>query len=266
MFGQTLEAESQLEVNAVLRRMSLLTLSCILSAFVVGGIGGRIVMRISASAAGQSMVGRITENGNRIGQFTIVGTLFLILLIGIFVALFGTVIVVASDPWLRWLGPLEGLGFGLATLAINGQQDNFGSTDFLILEPASLNISMFVALNLLFGLAVFTVYWILDKRLPRAGGTDQRFWAIAVVPFLMGFALLLAFLTLPGFSGAEADYAMAAILLVIVVSTAVRTASSMTARIPAWISTIATVAGYASMAPFLIVGLTGTVREIQRLV
>jgi hypothetical protein len=261
-----MEADSRLAVNTVLRRVSLLTLACIASAFVVGGIGGRIVMGISAAAAGPDMVGRITENGNRIGEFTIGGTLFLIVLVGVFVALFGTVIVVGSDPWLRWMGPLQGLGFGLATLALHGQQDSFGSTDFRILEPASLNIAMFVALNLLFGFTVTGVYWLLDKRLPPAAAMEQPLWAVAAVPFLMGCLLLVAFLTLPGFSGGDASYEMAAILFVLVASTAIRVASSVATLIPRWVGATATLTGYGSTVMLLIVGLTRTVQEIQRLV
>jgi hypothetical protein len=58
MNAQAMDADSRLAVNTVLRRVSLLTLACIASAFVVGGIGGRIVMGISAVAAGPNMVGR----------------------------------------------------------------------------------------------------------------------------------------------------------------------------------------------------------------
>jgi hypothetical protein len=266
MNAQVMDADSRLAVNTVLRRVSLLTFACIAGAFVVGGIGGRIVMGISAAAAGPNMVGRTTENGNRIGEFTFGGTLFLILFVGVFVALFGTVIVVGSDPWLGWMGPLQGLGFGLTTLALNGQQDNFGSTDFRILEPASLNIAMFVALNLLFGFTVTGVYWLLDKRFPQAATTEQPLWAAAGVPFLMGFLLLMAFLTLPGFSGADANYQMAAILLVVVASTAVRVASSVATLIPRWVTGTAILTGYGSTATLVIVGLTRTVHEIQRLV
>ena len=266
MNAQTMDTDSRLALNTVLRRVSLLTLACIGSAFVVGGIGGRIVMGISAAAAGPNMVGRITENGNRIGEFTIGGTLFLVLFIGVLVALFGTVIVVGSDPWLRWMGPLQGLGFGLAVLALNGQQDNFGSTDFRVLEPAYLNIAMFVALNLLFGFSVTGVYWLLDKRLPQAAARVQPEWAVAGVPFLMGFLVLMAFLLVPGFSGSDTNYEMAAILPVIVASTAVRVASSVPTSIPTWITATATLTGYGSTAMLLIVGLTRTVHEIQRLI
>jgi hypothetical protein len=266
MTVQKRDADSELLVISVFRRVTLLVIACFVSALVVGGIGGRIVMGISAAAAGPEMVGRITENGNRIGEFTIGGTLFLILLISVFAGLFGSVIVVGSDPWLRWMGPLEGLGFGLAILALNGQQTNFGSTDFLMLEPASLNIGMFAALNLLFGFSVTGVYWLLDRTLPpTATTTETPMWLVASVLFLLGLVLLMAFLTVPGFSGGDVAYEMAAILLVLVVSTAIRIASLAT-QIPQWASRTATLVGYGSMALLFIVGLAGAVHEVQRIV
>jgi hypothetical protein len=258
---------SYLAVNTALRRVALLVIACVVSAVTVGGIGGRIVMRISAAAAGPTMVGRITENGNRVGEFTVGGTLFLIVLTGIFAGLFGTVIVVGSDPWLRWMGPLQGFGFGLAVLAVNGQQENFGSTDFLMLEPASLNVAMFVSLNVLFGFAVSGVYWLLNRWLPSAAETtEQPVWLmLARLPCVGGFLLLMAYFTVPGFSGAEASYGIAAIMVVMVASTVVKTVSSFSPSIPMWAVRTVTLTGYGSMLVFLVVGMAGTVQEIQRI-
>jgi len=183
------------------------------------------------------MVGRITENGNRVGEFTVGGTLFLIVLTGMFAGLFGTVIIVGSDPWLRWMGPLQGLGYGLAVLAVYGQQEHFGSTDFLILEPAALNVAMFASLNVLFGFAVSGVYWLLNRWFPDADeATQQPVWLmLAGFPCAGGFLLLMAYFTVPGFSGAEAaTYEIAAILVVVVASTVVKTLSSFLPSVPPW--------------------------------
>jgi len=223
-------------------------------------------MGISAAAAGPQMVGRITENGNRVGEFTIIGTAFLIVLIGVFVGLVGTVIVVGSDPWLRWMGPLQGLGIALTTFSLSGQQDNFGSTDFLILEPASLNVAMFSALHLAFGFSVTGLYWLLDRRLPPADATaEQPIWLAASIPSLLGLLLLMALLVLPGFSGSDATYQVTAILVIVFASTIVRLLSSLSISVPSWLARGATFTGYGSMALLLIVGLTRTVDQIQRL-
>ena len=73
---------SQLTMSRVFRRVALLGVAGVISGVLVGGVLGRIVMRISAVAAGPEMVGRLTENGNRVGEFTIVGTMILIVFVG----------------------------------------------------------------------------------------------------------------------------------------------------------------------------------------
>ena len=72
------------------------------------------------------------------------------------------------------MGSLRGLGFGLAALAVYGYQEPFDSFDFLILEPATLNVGMFVGLFVAFGLAIPTAYWLLDRNLPEPAGLGIR--------------------------------------------------------------------------------------------
>ncbi|HEY6629563.1 MAG TPA: hypothetical protein VI193_11315 [Acidimicrobiia bacterium] len=261
-----MDADSHLRVNKVSRRIALLTASCIASAFVVGGVGGRIVMRISAMAAGPEMIGRITENGNRVGEFTVFGTLFLVLLVGVLVGMFGSVIVVASDQWVKWMGPVQGLGFGLVALALIGQQENFGSTDFLILEPVGLNIAMFTALPLLWGFGVTGAYWLLDQKVPPAATTPQPLWMAASLPLLLGLVALSLFLLVPGFSGGTAAYEMAAILFVMTISAVTHAISSAYQSVPATVEKVARIAGYGSLALLLTVGLWGAVTEVRHLI
>ena len=66
---------------------------------VVGGIGGRLAMRLIALLIPES-TGRFTENGARIGDITLGGTFALLLFGGVFAGIFvGTIWVVVS-PWL----------------------------------------------------------------------------------------------------------------------------------------------------------------------
>jgi hypothetical protein len=54
-------------------------IASVVAAIVDGGLGGRLPMRLSALAAGPDMVGRITDNSNRIGTISVDGTLELII-------------------------------------------------------------------------------------------------------------------------------------------------------------------------------------------
>ena len=257
---------TRLAANRVFRRVALLGMASFVSGILVGGVGGRIVMRLSAIAAGPEMVGRITENGNRVGEFTIAGTIVLIVFVGGFAGVAGSVIVVGSDPWLRWMGPLQGLGFGLVALAATGDGSPFNSVDFFLLDPAALNVAMFVGLHFAFGLAVSGFYWLMDRRLPPAPA-DREQVGYLVVTALGGIGLLLviALFTIPSFCGCDPDYGFLALILLVVASTAVRHASTFVKAIPDWLARTATITGYGSLLLLLVVGLSRTIDEIQQI-
>ena len=82
----------------VLRDIARGGLAGALVGIVVGGLGGRLVMRIAALLHPDA-VGALTENGNRIGEITLGGTLSLILFGLISCAMAGAVWVVVS-PWI----------------------------------------------------------------------------------------------------------------------------------------------------------------------
>lgn len=253
-----------LAANGVLRHVALLGLASLAAGVLVGGVGGRLVMSVSAQAAGAEMVGRLTENGNRIGEFTVAGTIGLIVFVGVLGGAIGSVPVVASDPWLRWLGPFRGLGLGITTLAVVGYSI-FDSVDFLILEPAVLNVGMFVGLVLAFGLAVVGFNWLLDKRLPTAAGGEQPGYLIVVA--LGGIPLVLAALnfTSSSFCGCDPAYGIGAALLVMAISTGIHHAAKATDRIPTWLTPTAAVIGHLSLAAAIALGLNRTIASIQQL-
>ena len=71
---------------------------------VVGGLGGRVAMRLIALLIPES-TGSFTENGNRIGDITLGGSFALIVFGGLFVGIFVATIWVVVSPWLpRSLG------------------------------------------------------------------------------------------------------------------------------------------------------------------
>lgn len=166
---------------------------------VVGGLGGRVVMRVAAILHPDA-VGALTENGNRIGDITMGGTLFLVLFGLIFCAMAGAVWVIVS-PWIPGQTGVRALltaGIAIATgtpLLIIGR-----NPDFVILDHDPRVVALLVALVGLIGLSIALLDSWLDRRLPHAVtgrkgpavfyATVTLMGAVLVVPFV-----LLVFLT-----------------------------------------------------------------------
>ncbi|MGZ8630177.1 MAG: hypothetical protein ACXWZF_04325 [Actinomycetota bacterium] len=75
-------AATALAEPSILRLASSIA-SAVITGIVVGGLGTRLVMRLSAMAADDSRIGLITENGNRVGDITGEGTIALIMFVGL---------------------------------------------------------------------------------------------------------------------------------------------------------------------------------------
>jgi hypothetical protein len=122
---------------------------------VVGGLGGRVVMRL-LFLANEETAGGITANGNKVGVFTLGGTLGLILFVALFMGVPAGMLYVVIR---RWLGPTtvaRGLVYGALLLVLTGSgasidPDNF---DFNLFGPAGLAVALFGMLPFGFGLAV----------------------------------------------------------------------------------------------------------------
>src|SRR5262245_14375558 len=66
-----------------LRDLAPVLLAGGIAGFGVGGLGGRVAMRIAALASGDQARGVVTEAGATVGRVTVEGTLFLLLFGGI---------------------------------------------------------------------------------------------------------------------------------------------------------------------------------------
>jgi hypothetical protein len=183
----------------VLRDIARGGISGALVGIVVGGPGARVVMR-AVAILHPDAVGALTENGNRIGDITMGGTLFLVLLGLILCALAGVLWVIVS-PWIPGHTGVRALltaGIAIATgtpLLIIGR-----NPDFVILDHDPRVVSLLVALVGLIGLSIALLDSWLDRRLPHAVtgrrepavfyATVTLMGAVLVVPFV-----LLVFLT-----------------------------------------------------------------------
>lgn len=154
--------------------------------FVAGGIGARLAMKAVALIAGPAARGAITKNGNRVGAFT-TETVFL-LVFGTMLGLFGGLLYVAVRPWLPRAGRARGPAFGALLLATCGvaviEGENF---DFHRFGIAPVNIALFAALFVLFGLLVAPLadradraFPALPSRRPIRPGTLAAYAVLAV--------------------------------------------------------------------------------------
>ncbi|MEZ5175481.1 MAG: hypothetical protein R2823_04665 [Acidimicrobiia bacterium] len=248
--------------DATIRRIGILVMASLVSGVVVGGVGGRIVMRISALAAPDHMLRRLTENGNRIGEFTLEGTIAIMIFVGGLMALVGTGIVVGSDPWLAWMGRFRVVGLALVVLAAGGAAGGFESIDFLILEPRALNVAMFVALHVLFAIGVVAIAAVLDARLPVEGERVMIFYMVALTPLTLGALATLAFFSLESFCGCEPQRGIAALFIVLWAATVVAFIAPATDRMPAWIVRFFRPTGYACLGLLTATGLWRTWEQI----
>lgn len=179
----------------VLRDIARGGISGAIVGIVVGGLGARVVMRVVAILHPDA-VGALTENGNRIGDITIGGTLFLVLFGLISCALAGALWVIVS-PWIPGHTGVRALltaGIAIATgtpLLIIGR-----NPDFVILDHDPRVVSLLVALVGLIGLSIALLDSWLDRRLPHAVTGRKGPAVFYATVTLMGAVLVLPFVLL----------------------------------------------------------------------
>jgi hypothetical protein len=185
-----------------LRALAAVGCAAVLAGVLVGGVGGRLAMRLLA-ASNEHTTGMITDDGFEVGRITAAGTLQLIAA-SVQFAMIGAVLYLLVRPLL--LGP-AGARVALATVGIGGTVGAVlvhpESFDFQALDPAILPIVLFVALPMLLVLvfAVLAEHWLAeDSWFMRAPWRQARpallVWvvgglALVVVLPLLGVCLVL---------------------------------------------------------------------------
>jgi hypothetical protein len=180
-------------VAVTLRQTAIVVVGCGVAGALVGGIGGRLVMRLGALAAPE-VHGALTENGNVVGDITIPGTIGLMVFAGVSSAIFGAGAYTVAGPWLPRSTGLRGLVFGGFLLALMGSTVvDPGNADFVILGDRLLNVAMFSGLFIAFGLVASGAVAFLDGRVPPAPALSPRMWALTVLcalPIIPGLAVM----------------------------------------------------------------------------
>lgn len=199
--------------NEVLRDITRGGLAGLIVGVLLGGIGGRLVMRLAALLVPDA-VGRFTENGNAIGTITLGGSVALIVFVGL---LFGAVagsLWVVIGPWL----PASPVARAMLAIPIAAALGTLGivddrNRDFAILGRDPLVIASLVVLVASFGPAlVLTERW-LDRRLPRPDASDTK--VVAGYALVTAIGILLTLLVvLPLFLGSQLVVASLSLVVV----------------------------------------------------
>ena len=160
-------ARARYDLEAVTRAVGAAGIAGVLVG-VPAGLLSRVVMKVSALAAGPTVEGHLTENGAVVGALTAEGTLFLVLFAGLVPALSAANLFVAIRPWLLPFGRWSGIVFGVYLLALAGPVvlDPF-NIDFIRLGPTQLTVAMFCALFIAVGIALVPVTDFTLARLAR---------------------------------------------------------------------------------------------------
>jgi hypothetical protein len=178
-------ANARVRLLALARTLSVGAVAGAICGLLVGGVLGRLAMRLLAVTSGQSAQGGVTDDQAIVGEVTLRGTVTLALICAGLGALGGLIYLcvrrVLPDS-------LRGrvLGYGLFSGAIGGALfvHEHGSFDYTVLAPAWLAVAMFVALPLLFGLTVAALVEVAD----REGGLGRRVPLVVLVVLALSVA------------------------------------------------------------------------------
>ncbi len=178
-------------MRQVLRRLGIGVLAGAISGFVVGGIGGRLFMFVLAELNPEDS-GVRTDDDVPIGQFTLDGTLNLLVITTVIGVIGGLVFLALrglrfGPPWFRVLSMPIG-----ATLVVGSMLVHSDGVDFTLLQPVELGVAMTLAVPFLYTLLVAALAdrWLGDapsvwSRMPMAVPWVARaaLTALAVVAF-----------------------------------------------------------------------------------
>ena len=251
-------------VASRIRSAAIAVFAGFLSGVVTLGVGCRLAMRIVALMASDADQGTLTDATETVGDITVAGTIFLLLLGGA-AGTFGGILYAATRRRLEWAGRWRGVIFGIGALVVLAStlvvSDN---PDFARFGTPIVNVAMFGSLFVLFGVVIAPVYDNLQRAVPAA--TDG----------LAGYALFRVqvaglLLTIPATSivlvalGREAD-PRAFVLLVTAVYLLFVAPSALAVRhfrpAASGAGARAIVTGMAPLVPALGVGLALDVNEL----
>jgi hypothetical protein len=260
-------------VFGLARHVAAAGLAAGVTGLVVGGLGGRVVMRIAGALSGSQGAGRVTEAGFTVGEISVAGSVFLVIFIGVVSALFSAGAFLLMRPWLGWAGRLRGLVFGLALFALASATSdvmNPDNPDFRILGNEPGVVALVAALFLAFGIVTNRLYTHFDTRFqPEEEGFTSvgvGYGVFAVLGAIAAIPMLAAVLSGgDGVCGCEAPVWASRSFLVVAISTAIVWIAAIT-RLPGWTVRVATITGFLGTAGVFVFGLVRAVSDAVEII
>jgi hypothetical protein len=163
------------------RRLSAITLAGALLGLLVGGVGGRLAMMLLARL-NPDATGITSDDGFRIGQFTVGATLNL-LLIGTLFGLIGACVyalvrhLMIGPRWFEVLSIAGGPAVVVGAAIVHSD-----GVDFVLLEPAWLAIALFLAIPALYA-ALLTV--VAERWLQEDAWAARAPLPLVAIPLLL---------------------------------------------------------------------------------
>ncbi len=248
-------------LSGFVRILAIGTVAGMVAGAVSGGIVGRLAMRLVALMAEPWQQGMATDNGNAVGEITFSGSLGLLVLTAL-IGIAGGMLYVILRPWLPGTGLVRGAVFGGLLLLSSGwlimDPDN---PDYRRFGDTEVNVLLFSAIYIVFGLIVAPLADRLDRRIPAP-------WPVRShrLPIVLGSAVLVL-LALPSLIVGIGFLASPSGLLVGVLVLGMR------AIVPRWAGKFerpadlllrprVAVAAYAAVAIPVLIGATLTLRAI----
>jgi hypothetical protein len=150
------------------------------------GAGLRLMMRVLAATSADEVQGRLTEADEVIGEVSVGGSMFLVVIVGVGAGLVGLALFSTLRRWL----PDRSLAAGLVGVAIGAGAVvrpvgllTSGNSDFTLVAPVALAVAFCLVTLVLFG----ATFGVLVDRLapiwPRPGWSPRG--VVSVLPFLL---------------------------------------------------------------------------------
>lgn len=159
-----------------LRWVAARGIAAVVAGGLVLGLGGRLVM-FASRLLHPDAVGRVTENGNVVGEFTLGGTVALLVFGGLLSGAMAGVVWVVVREWL----PGSRLVVAVAVVGIGGAQLVDGTNrDFDVLAPPAADIGLLLGLLVVFGLVLSALDGRVGSLVERPTTTATSVAAIAV--------------------------------------------------------------------------------------
>ncbi|MGE4032393.1 MAG: hypothetical protein AB7I08_19420 [Thermoleophilia bacterium] len=170
-------------------------LAGVIAGLAVGGIGGRVAMRVLVLTTDDRLDGITSDDGFAIDRFS-VDTLNLVLACGLGGALAGGAygllrMALRGGRWVVAAGVAVAVGASAGAAIVN-----VDGIDFILLEPLWLTVALFVALPAAWGSSVVLLTeWLLRPGVLYARppeGVDRRIGGVVVAVLAWSLVALLA--------------------------------------------------------------------------